>query len=388
MDDLTTRVFSLPLEILVSLAWDAPTLVRLQLAAISRRDERRFWLLDQQWKKMGAKPREAFQVLEKFQENSVVDQLIKRLLRPYTLQRQIRELFEGGLHMRGYLLFKTLPDGDIGNYILDNYFPSVLRSRVELKEWDIIREDLFSRKTLWRAFEAYRSLDHEQQREVRANLDDRRNLLAEFLIDSEGTEVDDWTDELIKNWLTISPIHDTKILELPVLLRVKAVRNLLYYSHNDPRYRRRVRGFKVIPHEMNRDMDPPETIDDILASFRGNEKDFEQLLLQAVREWSDLHLGEIEFMELDGDEILRRFLDRGYKFSLSVAATLPFYQYPNLVEKYRNILYFSDEILSSSDFERIFDLIDYQESLQVLRYYTEDTGHGHDWIRAVYGVEL
>jgi hypothetical protein len=409
MDELVNRVFSLPPELIVNCAWDAKTLVRLQLAAIARRDEPRFLLLDQQWKRIGFKTREIFEVLDKFQENPVVDQLINRLLRPYTLQRQIRELFEGGLYVRGYALLKTLLSyGPIFEYIYDKYFPHIFRARLELKEWNIVRENLSTPGIIWRAFEVYRTLNFEQQQELRSQLDNQRNLLAEFLIDAEGTEVDDWTDELINDWLTASTLLDPIILKAPAFYRVVAVRNLLYYSHGDPRFNPEVKGFGIISDELSqafvggpfamierdflhRMVMADQSANDILAVFRGDEKDFEQLFLQVVRDWTDLRLTVNEFTHLDEDAILRIYHDRHWHIELNDVVLLPFYQYPNLVEKYGSIINFRKP-LSSSEFETIFDLIDYQDRLQALRYLVERGQNSHHWseegILKVFGVKL
>jgi hypothetical protein len=364
MDELVNRVFSLPPELILNCAWDAKTLVILQLAAISRRDQSRFLLLDQQWKKMGFKPRDALRELVNYEGNPTVDQLIDRLLKPYTLQRQIRELFEGGMAVRGYLLFKTFSErGDIVDYILGKYFPSIFRARVELKEWDLVIQHLGLPETIWQAFEVYRTLNHEQQQELRSQLDDEKNLFAEFLIDSEGTEVDDWTDELIDSWINPDTLQDAILSRVPAYYRRDFVRNLLYYSHGDERYDVEVFHWiysPYFPREEPLRSRPLETFE-IMARFRGSEKDFEALFLQRVKE-SAAEDG-IDISANDGEEILRLYDE----FDLERVTNIPFHQYPALVRKYGKFIRFHDRALDADDFEMIFDLIDRQDNLQALR---------------------
>jgi hypothetical protein len=293
--------------------------------------------------------------------------------------------------MEGYLLFKTLPSvGDIVNYLFYKYFPSIFRARVALKEWDLVRKNLSTPDTIWRAFEVYRTLNFEQQQELRSKLDDQTNLLAKFLIDSEGTEVDDWTYELINDWLNASTLRDQMILMIPASYRANVIRNLLYYSHGDGRFRRGIIGFKMLPSEMPAETFPPEPLDVILVSFRGSEQDFESLFLGVVREWVSNY---VDVRGLDGVELLRGTYEFDGTFALNAKVELPFYQYPNLIEKYGDYIEFTDERLSSSDFERIFDLIDRKDHLQALRYLAERRrqepgSFDDDWILATYGVRL
>jgi hypothetical protein len=378
--------------------------VRLQLSTLSRKDEQRFWLLDQQWKKMGAKPREAFQVIEKFQAGpevlprgvtKMIDQLVERLLGPYTLQRQIRELFEGGMYLRGYQLLETFrAHGDISRCIYHKYFPSIFRAQVELKKWHLVKNELMRETVMWRAFEVYRTLNHEQQQELRSQLDDEHNLLAEILIDSEGTDVDDWTDDLINNWLTVSTtLVDPIIRSIEPGRRVKVIRNLLYFSHGDPRYHRDVGDIYTVPVEREK-----ETTEDLLIRFRGSEVDFEKLFLQIVRDQADASLTTEERMGVEDVDLPERLYHEG-TLMLKPEAELVFHQYPNLVKKYGRFIYFRDEAISLPDgFERIFDLIDHQDSLQVLRYYAEKVreksrnintyAYSNAWILETFGVRL
>lgn len=387
-----SKTFATPEEL--SPGMDAETLVMAQLAAISQKDEPRLAVLEEQWKKTGAKPREAFRVLSEFQDNPDANQLIDRLLQPYTLQRQVRELFEGGLFVKGYTLFKTLFErGDITEYIVEKYFPCIFQAQVEMKEWDRLTRHLASPKTLWSSFEVYRKLNVTQQKELRSHLDDEKNLLAEFLIDSEGSSVDEWTDELIDDWINPDLLHDPIILGTPAFYRRDAIRNLLYYSHGDPRYRRTDEMIIWVP--MTPGAQNPikeQNVEETLATFRGDEKEFEERLIQLIRE--TIKSDGFDIHADDGVELLQKYVDIGEgEFYLGQVLNIPFHQYPDLVQKYGPFIRFVDRALTSSDLETIFDLIDYQDNLQALRNMAKTEKklmgwYGGDFIFDYYGVKL
>jgi hypothetical protein len=246
-------------------------------------------------------------------------------------------------------------------------------------------------ETIWQAFEVYRTLNHEQQQELRSQLDDEQNLLAEFLIDSEGTEVDDWTDELIDSWINPDTLQDAILSRVPAHYRRDFVRNLLYYSHGDERYDAGAFHLRYIPFPREEPLRsrPLETFE-IMARFRGSEKDFEALFLQRVKE-SAAEDG-FDIRTNDGEEILRLYDQFNGEFYLEQVTNIPFHQYPALVRKYGGFIRFHVRALDADDFEMIFDLIDRQDNLQALRYSIDEGQYNGRspsyYVLNYYGVKL
>jgi hypothetical protein len=188
-------------------------------------------------------------------------------------------------------------------------------------------------------------------------------------------------------------LHDPIILGTPAFYRRDAIRNLLYYSHGDPRYRRTDEMIIWVP--MTPGAQNPikeQNVEETLATFRGDEKEFEERLIQLIRE--TIKSDGFDIHADDGVELLQKYVDIGEgEFYLGQVLNIPFHQYPDLVQKYGPFIRFVDRALTSSDLETIFDLIDYQDNLQALRNMAKTEKklmgwYGGDFIFDYYGVKL
>ena len=369
--DLRNKIFSLPSEIIKFMSFDTKTIIYLQLEALSEEKYRDiFIILQKKAKKWKNNESDALKALKYYQIHPSHDDLKEIVLMPLTIQKKIRLLFDTEYNLEAYNLFSSIPDtygGGFVHYIRNKYKENIFKANIELENWNKVVRYLSDVENILPGYQIIKSLPKVQQKRLRENLDDSKNLMIEFLIDSEGTDLDEWTDQVIDSWLNDISSKDL-LKHIPLGYRRDFVKGVMYYVHEDPRWEQYpIKDF--IENLFNKSMgktSPFNTQINIIESdplliYRGPSEGYEALLLAKMREEYDSEFSG----ERPRENWFEQYVHGGYLFPFYAEVRYVLFQYPDLVRRYRAFIFFAESDLYN--IEEIFDLFDYQIQLKPIK---------------------
>jgi len=221
-------------------------------------------------------------------------------------------------------------------------------------------------------------------------LDVRENLLAKILLESEGTNLDEWTDEIIQERIrTTNSQNEFIINEFTERLQVPFVKWMIYYIYDRAQLKRIILNhalssnltihFQKEVEGWSENSEFP-SLENPLLTYRGDAQGFEELLLENMIEQYQSEIGghmSVNWMQ--------DYLDQtGSQFGFPSEFPYVLYQYPGSVGYYLRYLSFRDS--PAFNIDQIIDLFDRKDELQPIRDYANTFNNPKGFILEEFGV--